>query len=282
MRKRFPFTLVILFWTLLTWQVSLAQDKVYMTQGKVLDGKVTEVAPYQIKLLLNVRPDGPVYVVYTSDIDSIVYQNGITDIMRGLIRKKELKENIPQLNTWTFDLLGFTFLSVSQSYERRLKSGLVGFRVPLYVGFIGGSIAGVGTFTPGAGISPTRQYGSASGGFSIATGVNPKIYLFNRRVVRAFVGPEVTIGYSEANYYDYNYNNYYNYNTGNYSYSSNSFVNRNGTVTAIIKTGLSLNPLDKFNITIDGGAGIGDMFGGTLPYGLVRLWHIGLSLGTNF
>jgi hypothetical protein len=45
---------------------------------------------------------------------------------------------------------------------------------------------------------------------------------------------------------------------------------------------LSINPLDKFNITIDGGAGVGDMFGGIQPYGIVGLWHIGLALGTNF
>jgi hypothetical protein len=178
---------------------AFSQDKVYMTKGKVLDGKVTEVGPNEIKMLLNVRPDGPVYVIYTSDIDSIIYSNGIKDEMRGLIRKRELMENIPELNTWTFDLLGFTFLSVSQSYERRLKSGWLGFRVPLYIGFVGGGIAGVGTFTPGVGVYPTMQ--SGTGGFSIATGINPKFYFFDRRIVRVFAGPEVTIGYSAATDY---------------------------------------------------------------------------------
>jgi hypothetical protein len=251
-----------------------SQDKVYMTKGKVLNGKVTEVAPNQIKMLLNVRPDGPVYVIYTKDIDSIVYSNGLKDEMQGAIRKRELKENIPELNTWTFDLLGFTFLSVSQSYERRLKNGWLGFRVPLYIGFEGGSIAGVGTFTPGEGVFYPASNG-VTGGFSIATGINPKFYFFDRRIVRVFAGPEVTIGYSEATDYSYN-NSYYN---NFYTYPG---LNRNGTVAALIKAGLSINPIDKFNITIDGGAGIGDIFGGLSPYGAVGLWHIGLALGTNF
>ena len=247
-----------------------AQDKVYTNDGRVLEGKVTEVGTSQIRFLQKDRPEGLVYYLKVSQLDSIVYANGTKDEMQGVQKKKNLLQNIPQLNTWTFDLFGFTYLSVSQSYERRTKKGNVGLRVPQYIGFIGGGFAGEGIFQPGQGIFHILT--RSTGGFSIATGLNPKFYFFKRRKVRAFAGPEATIGFSRASYYYYNYN--YGYNT----YSTSS---RNGTVGLVGKVGLMINPIDKFNITIDGGAGGGNMFG---PNGLgwVGLWHIGLSLGTNF
>ena len=246
---------------------SYAQDKVYKTDGTVLEGKVTEISPSQVRFIQKDRPEGLVYYLRTTQLDSIVYSNGTRDIMQGATDKKKLLENIPQRNTWTYDLLGFTYLSISQSYERRTKDGKIGFRVPFYVGFIGGGFAGEGTFNPGQGVF----YPLGNGGFSIATGFNPKFYLFKRRIVRAFAGPEATIGYSSAliyDYYRYGYNNPYRLNSG--------------TVGLMGKAGLMLNPIDKFNITIDGGAGVGNMFGGPNRLGWVGLWHIGLSLGTNF
>lgn len=246
-----------------------AQDKVYKTNGDILTGKVTEVTPSQIRFLAKDRPEGLVYFLKTSELDSIVYSNGTRDIMKGTTDKKKLLENIPQRNTWTFDILGLSYLSISQSYERRTKDGKIGFRVPLYIGFIGGGFAGEGIFQPGQGVNHILD--NSSGGFSIATGLNTKFYFFKRRIVRAFAGPEATIGYTSSVY-----NNYYNY-----YYNYNSTRQRNGTVGLMGKVGLMLNPIDKFNITIDGGAGVGDMFG---PNGLgwVGLWHIGISLGTNF
>jgi hypothetical protein len=245
------------------------QDKVYKTDGTVLTGKVTEVTPSQIRFLEKDRPEGLVYFIKTSELDSIVYSNGTRDMMKGGTNKKKLLENIPQLNTWTFDLLGFTYLSVSQSYERRTKNGLIGFRVPFYVGFIGGGFAGEGTFLPNQGVFSNTQNGN---GVSFATGLNTKFYLFNRRKVRAFAGPEATIGYGRTfvTNYDPNFN------------VLNSYMDHYGTVGLMGKVGLMLNPIDKFNITIDGGAGAGNMFGGQNPLGWVGLWHIGLSLGTNF
>ena len=249
---------------------SYAQDRVYKTDGTVLVGKVTEITPTQVRFIQKDRPEGLVYYLRTSQLDSIVYSNGTKDLMQGATDKKKLLENIPQRNTWTFDLLGFTYLSVSQSYERRTKDGKIGFRVPLYVGFIGGGFAGEGSFLPNQGVF----YPQGQGGFSIATGFNPKFYFFKRRIVRAFAGPEATIGYTKS--YPYNY-----YNT-NYPINYNTYLQRSGTIGLVGKVGLMINPIDKFNITIDGGAGAGNMFGGPYAQGWVGLWHIGLSLGTNF
>ena len=265
-----------------------AQDKIYTNRGEVIKAKVKEVSPTQIKYIAFDNPEGPLYITYTSRIDSIVYANGKVDIITGQGQKRSfqprnLSENIPQLNTWVYDPMGFAFYSVSQSYERRLKNGKIGFRVPLYVSFFGGGIAGVGTFKPSLGVYyPINVYYDRvnRNGSSIATGLNLKCYLFKRRVVRLFAGPEATIGYTSigAEVYDPTLNYYYT----NTNYNLISY----GTVALLGKFGLSLNPVDKFNITIDGGAGIGDVFGhqktNPSPVGLTGLWHIGLALGTNF
>ena len=264
-------SLAIMILILSSRETVLGQDNVYLTSGKVIKGKVTEVLPNQVEVHSNVREDGPVYYISVNNIDSIVYANGTKEDLLGITNKKDRLNNIPELNTWNFDLLGFTFLSASQSYERRLKNGKIGFRIPLYIGFIGGGIAGIGLFSPAQGgvFAP-----NSDGGFSIASGINPKFYLFKRRIVRAFIGPEVTVGYSKTiNDNGYNY-------PGGYG-SSETEIIRSGTIAAVGKFGLMLNPVDKFNITIDGGVGVVDMFGPN-AIGPVCLWHIGLALGTNF
>ncbi|MDB5284092.1 MAG: hypothetical protein JWO06_3167 [Bacteroidota bacterium] len=259
-----------------------AQDKIYKSDGTVYDGKVTEIGPTQIHFTV---PGGPEYTLNQRDLDSVVYSNGRHEKMGATLHKKNLHENIPQLNTWTFDVLGFAFLSVSQSYERRLKNGKIGFRVPLYIGFIGGGLAGVGTFLPGTGVyyPYTSTYATNgagyinNNGFSIATGFNPKFYLFKRRIIRVFAGPELDLGYSRITVNNYIYDN----TTYNYIYGP-SQTYYCGTAALLASFGLNINPIDKFNITIHGAAGGGDVFGSHNPVGWTGVWQIGLSMGTNF
>ena len=287
LNRTFGITACCLFAALFITPDAYAQDKLYTTDGRVLTGKVIEVNPKEIRYYFVHGHDSVLYVIYQRVVDSIVYSNGATDVMQGHIDKKRINENIPELNTWSFDLLGFTFLSVSQSYERRLKAGWLGLRVPLYIGFRGGGVAGVGTFIPGSGVYypgnggtynyPNQNvYSYASGGFSIATGINPRFYLFKHRTVRAFIGPETTIGYSTVTY---QYESYNGYNTVNYY---NSVRERDGTFAALAKFGLMFHPLDRFNMCLDGGVGTVCMFGSPNPLGWAGAWHIGFTMGTNF
>ena len=259
-----------------------AQDRIYALSGKIIHGKVAEVGPRQIKYTASDNPHGPIYIMNESEIDSIVYENGKVDIMTGFLNRRDLTVNIPQLNTWTFDLMGFAFLSVSQSYERRLKNGKVGFRIPLYIGFRGGAIAGVGSFKPGIGVFyPDAYYPNVNReGSCLSTGLNVKCYLFKRRVIRLFAGPEVTMGYTSVGANQ----NYYSNNTGTYNYDNT--LTTYGTFAMLGKFGMCLNPKDRFNITFDGGAGLGDIFGHAKSnpslIGFTGLWHVGFAMGTNF
>ena len=71
-----------IFLFLICAQHTFAQDKVYLTNGKTIEGKVNEVGPRQIKMVKKLPGEGPVYVINVTDIDSIVYSNGSSDELR--------------------------------------------------------------------------------------------------------------------------------------------------------------------------------------------------------
>jgi hypothetical protein len=272
-------TLFLFFIAVIFCGVIQAQDKIYRTHSKAIEAKIVEVGTRQIKYTRADIPNGPVYTMSESEIDSIVYSNGVVDQLREVGGRANKHENIPQLNTWNFDLLGFAFLSVSQAYERRLKNGKIGFRVPLYIGFTNTLIAGMGTFTPLEGVyyaNSNNYYYTRS--FSVATGFNPRFYLFKHRKVRAFAGPEVDMGYMV--YQNQSYSG--NYDPNYYPQQSPDRQRHNyGTFTALGNFGLCFNPKDKFNMCVHGAVGAGNVFGRP-NIGWTGVWQIGFSMGTNF
>lgn len=57
----------------------MAQDKIYRNRGTVIKAKVIEIGSDEIKYKLYDNPDGPVYVLETSKIDHVQYENGHID-----------------------------------------------------------------------------------------------------------------------------------------------------------------------------------------------------------
>lgn len=266
-----PVKLLLISILFLLTQLLFAQDKIYRSDKTVIAAKVVSVGPTQVRYTRADNPDGPGYGVYLKEIDSIVYANGVVDNILELFPRVNYKENIKLLNTWSFNPLGFAHLSACQSYERRLKNGIIGFRVPFYIGFEFNLIAGVGLFVPGEGYGFHPNF-SSDGAFNMSVGFNPKFYVNKHRIVRFFAGPEVDLGFSIYTYQPHN----------NYSYS-NRERHRVGTFAALGAAGLSINPKERFNITIHGGAGAGNLFGiKTNDAGWIGVWQIGVSLGTNF
>lgn len=280
----------------------LAQDRIYLQRGQIVMGKVAEINPREIRYYAGENGQGPVYVKRISEVDSVVYANGRVDYFRTAYNRRggynplvNYHENIPEKNTWSFDVFGFIQLTVAQSFEHRIKDGLIGLRVPVYFGFIGGGIAGVGTFRTGTGVyypytsiygagngyyygstvTPGSYYSVSNTRFSFATGLNPKFYLIRNRIIRPFIGPEADIGYSVINATQYTYDAFGN------EYS-NSKVYRCGTFAGLVKFGLALTPRGRFNLTMDGGVGAGDVVGSGNPVGFTGVWQVGLAFGANF
>jgi hypothetical protein len=275
------FKFILVSGAVFSMQLSKAQDKIYTNEGNVIRGRIIDENFRRIFYLSAEDSSKPVSAIPLFEVDSIEYANGS---MRYRVRRDTTNKhrNIPQLNTWNADIAGLAFLSVSQSYERRTKNGKIGWRVPLNIGLVGGGIAGYGTFMPWKdgmkvvnanykpSTAPLHEHGAT---FSIASGLNPKFYLFRHRIVRAFIGSEATLGYSTARSFSEAPNGFEN---------SIVKVNGYGTFAALGKAGLSFNPAGKINITLEGGAGAGDKFGGPVVAGWTGLWQVGLSVGRNF
>jgi hypothetical protein len=235
-----------------------AQDEVCLNRNELI-----ELGGNNVKNLINTNHYEPV------SIDSTIHNHGRKEAKAGLRNKKKGKENNPQLNSWALDAFGFFYSTVAQSYERRLKNKRIGIRIPLYIGYYGGSIPDGAAFPFVHGSlssNPRTSYAVVSNGFSVASGINPKFYVFKYKVVSGYAGPEANAGYSET-VLDKNHV---------------ETVNRNCILSGLGKFGLSFNPNDQFTFGLDAGLGLGGAFGGQQSLGLVGVWHLGFFIGTNF
>jgi hypothetical protein len=149
----------------------LAQDTVYTNSGKVIIGKILSNGPAEIRMQVTANKTYMAYYFRATEVDSIIYADGRKETP-AFTQKNRLKQNIPQLNTLTLDPIALCFLTISVAYERRLKNGIIGFRVPLYIGFKGGQIPGFAGITRVQG--PESNFTSRSGS-AFATGLNPNI-----------------------------------------------------------------------------------------------------------
>jgi hypothetical protein len=245
-------------------QHAVSQDTIYY---RVTHKMVAQVKSVNSKYVYFARKDNVQGRYRCRKIDSIVYAGGRVEVFPG----NKLHTQIPQLNSVSIDPVANWFSCIALSYERRLARGWLGLRIPLYFDYYGGGIAGYGAFDPGYGIFYPQSYytnvntgkkGSAC--LSICTGINPKLYLVRRRRVLPFVGPEITLGYAV---------------TPSYLHDCESSF---GTVAFLGKFGLTFNPVDKMNLSLEGGAGAGTFIGQAKPFGWIGAWQLGLLMGFNF
>lgn len=71
MKKTFSLIL-----TLLLCSLAYAQDIIVTTESERIDAKITEVSETEVKYKSATNPNGPVFVLSTSKIASIIFQNG--------------------------------------------------------------------------------------------------------------------------------------------------------------------------------------------------------------
>jgi len=128
--KKFFF---LFFLTILLSHFSYSQDKIYRKNGKVVQAKILEVGPDEIKYREFNIPDAPVYILETDRISKIVYENGKVEKFTPNLRDPErysgqLKKAIK------IDFLG-PLIGYSQiSFE---KSTAVGQGYEVTLGIIG-------------------------------------------------------------------------------------------------------------------------------------------------
>lgn len=124
------FSLVLL---LCSFVYTAAQDKIYMTSGKIIECKVVEVGTEEIKYKLNTEADASLYAVKKLDVFKIEFSDGHVELIQEDLSNPELYKN-DRKNAWKIDFLSPLFGSSVISHERSIRPG---FSLEGGIGIIG-------------------------------------------------------------------------------------------------------------------------------------------------
>lgn len=179
----------------------VAQDQIITREGDIIDGEVMKIGTSEIEYKKAENPDGPIYTILKNDVLSIKFEN-------GTVEKFEIVEESAPVVTSPPASTGDPSVTTSEPGGAKASSQ---YRSTFRVGYsrfilksLGGGSAGANTVTidfesrSTNGRTAVRYpfYLTLSNGFySIATGMNVKIFTNNHPIVRGFAGPEFTIGY---------------------------------------------------------------------------------------
>jgi len=205
--KKFYF-LAILFFTLAV-SVS-AQDMIVLINGNVIEAKVEEISPTEIKYRHFDNLNGPLIIINKSDVYSIKYENGVVDVINSPVNVEKIKGALPKSTT---PLLDPKKLYFSLSFEPS--------------GFLIGGPSVTGEFTKGTLISsfhlsfPTLTLGTIANGFGFGVGGSVN-HIWNSKTGGLYLG-----GLFEWNMFPYLAtisNPYGRYNPATDSYSSKDVI----------------------------------------------------------
>lgn len=183
-------SLIVLFFggLVLFGPVLKAQDQILLTNGNELNVKIVEVLEKTVSYKIYDKPEGPLYIINKTEIATIIYENGQTEIYNNLVKKTESeKPEIPagtqkfRKNIFLMHVLDFTWLDYTISYERISNDGKFGFQVPVCIGL---SQNGDGP-----------DFGPFHNVFY--SGLGLKYYPLGQKTVSYFFGPSVKIGMGE-------------------------------------------------------------------------------------
>ncbi|MEO1449693.1 MAG: hypothetical protein AAFV07_09185, partial [Bacteroidota bacterium] len=77
MEKRF-----ILFWLCLIPVSLMGQDQMHLTDGRVLDVRITQIDQLYLFYFMSHKPDGPEYSIPKLQVDRLVYEDGTIEKMQ--------------------------------------------------------------------------------------------------------------------------------------------------------------------------------------------------------
>ena len=142
------FRTYLLFCLLFATLCVSAQDKIYRTNGKVIEAKVKSVENNTVTYIRSDNPDGPSYTIVKGEVEKIVYQNGSVDNFSGGSGgnskrdkgHKRLGNNFlslaPAIYTFGLDGQSLKDPGIGICYERLLdKDGHIGFVLPVVLNF---------------------------------------------------------------------------------------------------------------------------------------------------
>lgn len=98
MKRLLPLLLLVVSWTS---QALFAQDVIITKQSTRIDAKIVEVSDTEIRYKKHSNPDGPVFVINTEKVSSVLYENGEVQSFEATVHTNDYTEN----NTGTYEVL---------------------------------------------------------------------------------------------------------------------------------------------------------------------------------
>lgn len=249
-------TYLVLLIVLLSAFNALAQDAVYLTDGSKVEGKVSLVGTDVITYKKSDNLSGPDHQIERKEVLIIVYENGTHEVINKSGSSSSLFTNNTDtafgrhMISWEF--MDLMLINMSISYEYFVKSGKLGIRVPLSIGFD----------------DEFYTYGNipeviGTRGRIFATGVDFNYYPTGQGKLKYFIGPSLGFGLNrqETDYYGYIEGDvYYDPNDTAYNYPVDDYYYDKGQATRYslhINNGWIAQPTKNFNII--GSIGLGVM-----------------------
>jgi hypothetical protein len=246
MKKLLFISLVLLYSNSLS-----AQDTIVKNNYTRILAKVLEINQRDVKYKKFANPDGPLYIIDRKDVSRIIYSNGTVDTLSGkqVITVPENVKSDPRvkdfgLNYFSANVADVVFGFASIGYERILKSGKFGIKIPVSIGFKdfeAGDSVQYGYYSEGGdGKGYYNQYKIYS------TGLDFYYYTGGQGTLRYFIGPCIEFGQFYYKYFEYT-------NSTPYSYKTKKEIGNYGAI--IFKNGLLFQPTKSFNVSLTLGAG---------------------------
>jgi len=208
-----------------------AQDVIFKKDGSKEEAKIILVGDKEIQYKKFSNQAGPVYTINKNDILLITYENGEYEII--CTQEKADKPDKPDLtkdfakNVISYHMFDLVFGDFAFSYERILANGLVGFKIPVALGYY--DYSNIGNFNS-----------------IFFSGIGVNFYPTGQGKWRYFVGPQVRIGIGQETEWVYNYDN-----------NGEEKVENEGLYTQFfIDNGVTFLPVRNFGISIIASVGV--------------------------
>lgn len=126
-------TLFTLLFFISTVAFASAQDKIFMTSGKIIECKVTEVGTEEVKYKVGMEADAAIFTVKRIDVIKIEFANGHVEKFKEELDDPELYTDNKK-TAWKVDFFSPIVGSSIFGYERSIRPG---FSLEANVGIIG-------------------------------------------------------------------------------------------------------------------------------------------------
>lgn len=203
-----------------------AQDRIYLTDGSMIEAKVLTVSKYDIRYVDYDNQQGPEYFISHKDALMVVYENGTHEILT--IRTDFAAGQNFRRNVFTFHLFDLVYNNFTLSYERINKDGTLGWLIPVSIGY---------------GDVEVRDYENV-----VSSGLTLNFYPTGQGVWKYFMGPALELGVARDAYYYYyddGYNHYEGRNEDEYFYGR-----------LIVNNGVMFMPINNFHVAASAGLGV--------------------------